>query len=92
MGDITSVKVLYVKAGLFVFGEILASAILLLEMPTVKATILLALAVWCFCRAYYFVFYVIEHYIDDGYKFSGLWSFVVYQQNKKAIKHNETNL
>jgi hypothetical protein len=83
MGDITSVKLLYVKGGLFVFGGALASAILLAEMPTVKAAVLLAAAVWCFCRAYYFVFYVIEHYIDATYKFSGLWSFVVYLRKKK---------
>lgn len=37
---------------------------------------LLALAVWGFCRAYDFAFYVIEHYIDPGYRYAGLWHFV----------------
>jgi hypothetical protein len=27
-----------------------------------------------FCRFYYFAFYVIEHYVDPGYRFSGLGS------------------
>ena len=40
--------------------------------------LLLAVAVWCFARFYYFAFYVIEHYVDPGYKFAGLWSFVRY--------------
>jgi len=27
---------------------------------------------------YYFAFYVIQHYVDPAYRFSGLWSFVCY--------------
>ena len=38
--------------------------------------LLLALAIWAFCRAYYFAFYVIEHYIDPGFKFAGLWAML----------------
>jgi len=40
--------------------------------------VLLAVAVWGFCRSYYFAFYVIERYVDPGYRFSGLGSFVLY--------------
>ena len=36
--------------------------------------VLLVLAIWFFCRAYYFTYYVIERYIDPFYKFSGLIS------------------
>ena len=42
------------------------------------SALLLATAVWCFARFYYFAFYVIEHYVDPGYKFAGLGSFVAY--------------
>jgi hypothetical protein len=45
--------------------------------------VMIALAVWCFARFYYFAFYVIEHYVDESYKFSGLWSFVVYLWHEK---------
>ncbi len=38
--------------------------------------------VWAFCRAYYFAFYVIEHHVDPGYRFSGLISFVAYALRK----------
>jgi hypothetical protein len=63
-----------------------ASVLLLLEHPTWRAGFLLALAVWCFCRFYYFAFYVIEHYVDPGYRFSGLWDFVRYllQRRKRS--------
>ena len=39
---------------------------------------LLATCSWAFCRAYYFAFYVIEHYADPGYKFAGLVDFAKY--------------
>jgi hypothetical protein len=45
--------------------------------------LLLAVAIWCFARAYYFAFYVIEHYVDDSYRFSGLWSFALYLMRRK---------
>ncbi len=40
--------------------------------------ILLAIAVWAFCRAYYFAFYVIEKYIDPRFRFDGLISVARY--------------
>ena len=73
------------KGALFVALGIAAVALLWLEQPTLKTALLLALAVWCFCRAYYFAFYVIEHYVDSGYRFSGLGSFLAYlfRRNKQ---------
>jgi hypothetical protein len=76
--DITNVRLLYLKGGLFVVGGALASAGLLLECPSVKVAILLAVAVWCFARAYYFAFYVVQHYADPAYRFAGLASFARY--------------
>ena len=76
--DIKNVKLLYLKAGLFVLGGLLASVGILLEMPTLRIAALLAAAIWCFARAYYFAFYVIEHYVDPSYRFAGLWAFVRY--------------
>ncbi len=78
MTDITNARLLYFKALLFLLGGVLASAIILLDHPDWKLAALLALTVWCFARAYYFAFYVIEHYVDDGYEFAGLGSFLRY--------------
>jgi hypothetical protein len=78
MKDLTDPFWIKAKGGLFLFLGLLASALLLADNPTLKDAALLALAVWCFCRAYYFAFYVIEHYVDPGYKFSGLGSFLQY--------------
>ena len=78
MGDITSHKLIIAKGFLFLLAGVLAAAALLLEHPTLKVAFLLGLAVWCFARCYYFAFYVIEHYVDPGYRFAGLGSFVIY--------------
>lgn len=78
MSDITSPGWLYAKGGLFILLGIAASALILLECPSLKVALLLGLAVWSFARAYYFAFYVIEHYIDPGFKFSGLGALARY--------------
>jgi hypothetical protein len=82
MKDLTSATWIKVKGILFLLLGIGAAVLLVLENPTWKVALLLALAIWCFCRFYYFAFYVIEKYVDPGYKFSGLWSLVCYLLRK----------
>ena len=71
------------KAILLVVIGITASALLVLEVGTFKGALLLVLSIWAFCRAYYFAFYVIEKYVEPGYRFSGLLSFVRYWVRRK---------
>jgi hypothetical protein len=78
MADIRSPRLLYLKGALFLGLGVLASAILLIEHPDAKTAALLALATWAFARAYYFAFYVVEHYIDPHHKYAGLLSFFRY--------------
>jgi len=78
MADITNPRLIKLKGILFLLVGMLAAALLLIENPSLKAAVLLAIAVWCFCRFYYFAFYVIEHYVDSTFRFSGLWSFFRY--------------
>ena len=84
MGDITSPKLLYAKGVLFVAAGGLSAVLLILEHPTLKTAVLLAVSVWCFARAYYFAFYVIERYIDPGYRFAGLASLARYLLRRRA--------
>jgi hypothetical protein len=67
-----------VKGGLFLFLGFFSGALLLVAHPTLQTGLLLVLTVWSFCRFYYFAFYVIEHYVDSDYRFSGLASFAGY--------------
>ncbi len=76
MKDLTDPTWIKVKGLLFLVVGIAALALLILDHPTWKTVLLLLLAVWSFCRFYYFAFYVIEHYVDPNYRFSGLISFL----------------
>jgi hypothetical protein len=87
MKDLSNPVWIKLKGLLFVLLGVVAAVLVWLEHPTLKTALLLALVIWCFCRAYYFAFYVIEHYVDPGYKFSGLGSFLAYlfrQRNRKS--------
>jgi hypothetical protein len=77
MKDLTP-RWIIVKAVLFLFLGPLAVAMILLEYPDWRIAVMLAVAIWSFCRLYYFAFYVIERYVDPAYKFSGLMSFLKY--------------
>ena len=83
MKDLTNPNWIKLKGLLFLAIGIVASLLLILEEPKLKIGLLLAVAVWCFCRFYYFAFYVIEHYVDPGFRFSGLCSFVGYLLRKR---------
>ncbi|HEY1378870.1 MAG TPA: hypothetical protein VGF55_18865 [Gemmataceae bacterium] len=83
MPDITDPRLLYAKGCLFLVCGGLASALILADQPSLKTAALLAVAIWSFARAYYFAFYVVEHYADPGYKFAGLWAFVRYLWAKR---------
>jgi len=85
MGDITSPKLIVAKGFLFLLAGGMAAAALLLEYPTLKAALLLGLAVWCFARFYYFAFYVIEHYIDPTHRYAGLAAFLGYLLRRRAV-------
>lgn len=85
MADITSRRVLWLKFGLFLTLGSLAFGIALFLYPSLRLAVLMAVAIWAFCRAYYFAFYVIERYIDPGHRFAGLGSLVRYAlRNRKG--------
>jgi hypothetical protein len=85
MKDLSNPTWIKLKGLLFVLLGVVAGVLVWLEQPTLKTALLLALVIWCFCRAYYFAFYVIEHYVDPSFRFSGLGSFLVYllRRNKR---------
>ena len=84
MRDLQSTKLMWLKAGLFLLLGGASVGLVFLEAPTLKVALLLALAVWSFCRAYYFAFYVLERYVDPGFKFSGLGSLLVYLLRRRG--------
>ena len=77
-GDLKDSRLIYAKGILFLCLGCLSAAVLIASVPGWTETALLCITVWAFCRAYYFAFYVIQHYVDAEYRFDGLVSFVRY--------------
>jgi len=84
MKNLTDVRLIKLKGMLFLLLGLLSAAFLFFQHPTLRAAFLMVVAVWSFCRFYYFAFYVIEHYVDPGYRFSGLLSFGLYLIQKRT--------
>lgn len=81
MGDLKDPKAIYFKAFLFLLCGTVATALLILESPTLKTALLITITIWSFCRLYYFMFCVIERYVDGDHRFSGIIPCVIYLLN-----------
>lgn len=90
MRDIRNPKLICAKGLLFLAVGVLASVGLLLDRPTLKSGLLLAAAIWAFCRFYYFAFYVVSHYVDTSYRYSGLLSLVRHTFRKRREAKGDT--
>jgi hypothetical protein len=78
MRDFSNSRLLFVKAVLFVIQGFISALLLITREPQVSTFLLLSVCIWSFARVYYFAFYVIEHYVDPSYRFSGLWSAMTF--------------
>ena len=83
MKDLTDPRWIKFKGVLFLLLGIFSALLVVLEQPSLKLAALLGLCIWAFCRAYYFAFYVLQHYVDPGFRFSGLWSAVRYLVSRR---------
>ncbi|MCA9149210.1 MAG: hypothetical protein KDA92_07930 [Planctomycetales bacterium] len=80
MKNLTDSRALWTKGILFLALGLLAAGLIVLQSAGIRlrTTMLLVIAIWAFCRAYYFAFYVIERYVDPSYRFAGLLHFARY--------------
>jgi hypothetical protein len=74
MTDITSRKLIVVKGIPFLLIIVGSSALILLKEPTLTAATAVFVLIWASARFYYFIFYVLEKYVDPGLRYSGLLS------------------
>lgn len=72
MADLRSKSLIVVKGVLFLVLAVSAAALLLLEAPSGRMAALLVILVWSSCRFYYFLFYVLEKYVDPSLRYAGL--------------------
>ena len=83
MTDLKDPKWMYLKAVLFLGIGIISLVLIILETQSLKICLLVGLTIWSFARLYYFMFYVIEKYIDPVFKFSGIVSVIKFIVKKK---------
>ena len=77
MSDLQSKPWIVAKGVMFLGIAVTAATLLLLESPTtIRTAIFLGLLVWAACRFYYFLFYVLEHYVDPSYRYAGIIALV----------------
>ena len=72
------------KGWLFLVLGILAATGLIATVPRWDIAILGAIAIWAFCRWYYFMFYVVEHYVDGSFRYAGLGAFLLYLYRSRS--------
>jgi len=84
MTDLTSKKWIVAKGVMFLVIALAAAALILIEIPSIKLAVLLALLVWASCRFYYFLFYVLEHYVDRTMRYAGLFDLLMGMRQRRA--------
>ena len=74
MRNLTNPVLIHLKGWLFLAILIFSIALLLFRLAGWESVLLLALVVWSSARFYYYLFYVIENYVDAEFRFSGVIS------------------
>ncbi len=76
LGDLKSKQLIVAKGLLFGVCLLLSGAALLLQAPSLQTALLIALLAWSSARLYYFLFYVLQTYVDPSLKYDGLWAML----------------
>lgn len=90
MADLKSKNWIVAKGLLFLAIALVSAFLILLEEPSLRVTALLLLLVWASCRFYYFLFYVLEHYVDPTMRYAGLWDLLMCMKKRKESSRQKT--
>ena len=84
MGDLKNKKLVVLKGVLFllILGVTIATLVVLTQDWLIAA--LLVLVVWSSMRFYYFLFYVLERYVDPRLKYAGVCSLLLAMRSRPA--------
>ena len=60
------------------FGALILACggLLILGAPSIRTAFLVLVLVWSTARFYYFLFYVLEKYVDPALRYSGVWALL----------------
>jgi hypothetical protein len=84
MTDLTSKKWIVAKGVMFAGIALATATLVFIEMPSLKLAVLLPLLVWASCRFYYFLFCVLEHYVDRTMRYAGLFDSPMGMRQRRA--------
>ena len=76
MNDIKSKKLIVIKGLLFITIAAVSAIGIALYCPRIEVIALLLILIWASARSYYFLFYVLEKYVDSKLKYSGLFDLI----------------
>ena len=89
MSNIQDPRLLWLKGSLFVLLGLISLGLVVLLSGSFSVVLATLIAIWAFCRAYYFAFYVVERYIDRRFRFAGLTSVLNYWLSAKLPRFDE---
>ena len=89
MTDLKSGKWIVAKGVMFAGIAVTTAVVILVEMPSVKIAALLALLVWASCRFYYFLFYVLERYVDSTMRYAGLFDLLMGMRRRRQQRRRD---
>jgi hypothetical protein len=76
VADLQSKRLIVAKGCLFLVIAAVSFGLVVAEAPSWKVAGLLVLLCWSSCRFYYFLFYVLEKYVDPSLRYAGLWAML----------------
>jgi hypothetical protein len=76
MIDLQSKRWIVAKGIAFLGIAVIAATLMLFKSPSVQTAVLLVLLVWAACRFYYFLFYVLERYVDPTLRYASIIALV----------------
>ena len=76
--NLKSKQAIYLKAILFGLILLLSMVLNLTSEELSLRIVSMLLIIWSSARIYYFMFYVIEHYVDEAFHFSSIYDFLKY--------------
>jgi hypothetical protein len=84
--DLSSKGLIVTKGLLFLVLAGAAALLLLLEASSLRTAVLIVILVWTSCRFYYFLFYVLQNYVDSRLRYSGLWALLRQLSRTRGVR------
>lgn len=92
-GDLSSRRLIVFKGILFLGLALATAGLIWLALPSWQTAALLVLFGWSAARFYYFLFYVLERYVDPRLKYTGIFHLLkTLATGPKSSKSDKTLL